>query len=87
MIEKIRTDVGIGSRSGAGAVVGEAREWMAADQSIVVPDGVLTSGGVGTEPGLVSVGAARDTKKVRVSPGSVGLSASGSSVELRLSDS
>ena len=86
-MKDIRTDVGVGAGGSAGAIVGEARELMAVDQPEVLLDGVLARSGVGTEPGLVSVGAARDTKKVRVSPGSVGLSASSSGVELRLSDS
>ena len=59
---------------------------MAADQLVVVPDGVLTSSGVGTEPGVVSVRAARHTIKVRVSPGGVGLSVTGSGGELCLPD-
>ena len=82
----IRTDVGVGARSGTGAVVGEARELMAADQPEVVLDDVLTSGGIGPEPGLVSVRPTRDTKKVRVSTAGVGLSVTGSGVELRLPD-
>ena len=84
--KSIRTDVGVGARSGAGAVVGVARELMAVDQPVVVPDGVLTSGGVGPEPGLVSVRAARDTKKIRICPAGVGLSITGGGVELRLPD-
>ena len=51
----------------------------------MVLDGALARSGVGPEPGLVSVRAARDTKKVRVSPGGVGLSAGGGGVDLRLS--
>jgi len=85
-LKDIRTDIGVGARSGAGAVVGEAREWVASDQPVVVPDGVLASSGVGTEPGLVSARAARDIKKIRVGPAGVGLSVSGGGVELRLSD-
>ena len=37
----------------AGAGVGEVREFMAADQPIVVLDGFLVRSSVGTEPGLV----------------------------------
>ena len=59
---------------------------IAVDQTEVVLDGALARSGVGPEPGLVSVRAARDTKKVGVSPGGVGLSTSSCCVELRLSD-
>ena len=83
-LEYIRTDVGVGARSSAGAVVGEARELMAADQPVVFPYSVPTSGGIGTEPGPVSVRAARDPKKVRVGSGGVTLGVSSGSVELRL---
>lgn len=57
---------------------------MAVDQPEVLLDGVLAGSGVGTEPGLVSVRAARDTLKVRVGTTGVGLGARGSGVELRL---
>ena len=85
-LKHIRTDVGVGARSGTGAVVGEARECMAVDQPVVVLDSALTSGGVGTEPGLVSVRAARDTHKIRVGPTGVGLGAGSGGDELGLSD-
>ena len=62
----MRTDVSPTTRSGAGTVVGEAREVAAADQPEVGLHGALAGIGVGTEPGFVSVRVARDTKKVRV---------------------
>ena len=58
---------------------------MAVDQPEVLLDGTLARSSVGTEPGLVSVRAARDTLEVRVGPTGVGLGARGSGVELRLS--
>ena len=85
-LKGMRTDVGVNIRRGAGAVVGEAREFMAVDQLEVVLDGVLARSGVGPEPGLVSVCAARNTLEVRMGPAGVGLGAGGGGVELRLSD-
>jgi len=85
-LNDIRTDVGVSARSGAGAVVSVARELVARDQPVVLPNSVPTSSGIGTEPCPVPGRAARDTKEVRVSPGGVGLSAGSSGVKLRLSD-
>ena len=82
--EGIRTDVGIGASRGAGAVVGEAREFATVDQLEVVLDGALARRGVSSEPGLVSVRAARDSLNVRVSLAGVGLGASSGGVDLRL---
>ena len=62
----MRTNVGEYVISTAVTAVGEARETMTADQLEVVLDGALARSGVGTEPGLVSGCAARDTRNVRV---------------------
>ena len=56
---------------------------MAVDQPEVVLDDTLARGGVSAEPGLVSVGATRDTLKVRVGPAGVCLGARRGSVDLR----
>jgi len=55
------------------------------DQAEVALDGALASSGVGAEPGLVSVRAARNTSKIRVGPAGVGLGARGGGADLRLS--
>ena len=59
---------------------------MAVDQLEVVLDGVLARSSVGTEPGLVSVRAARDALKVRVGLAGVGLCTISGGVNLQLSD-
>ena len=58
---------------------------MTVDQAEVALDGALASSGVGAEPGLVSVRAARDTSKVRVGLAGVCLSTRGGGADLRLS--
>lgn len=65
-LKDIRTDVGEGAISGAGAVVSEVRELAAADRLEVDPDGAPARNGIGAEPGGVSGTAARDTQNVRV---------------------
>ena len=81
-LKGIRTDVGVGIRRGAGAVIGEARELTAVDQPEVILDDGLASSGVGTKPGPVSGRAARDTLKVSIGPPGVGLSVGSGGVEL-----
>ena len=60
-MREIRADVGVDAGASAGAVVLEAREATAVDQPEVVLGGAFARSGVGTEPGLVSVRAARGT--------------------------
>ena len=80
----IRTDVGEDGRISAGtAVVGEAREIIAANRLEVAFDGALAIIGVGAEPSSVSVRAARDTGKVRISIGSTIRCVSSGCVDLR----
>ena len=80
----IRTDVSVDARSVAGAVVVEIRELTAADQLEVVLDGVLASCNVGTEPGVVSRGAAIDSLNVSVGVVGIGLGVRGGGVEHHL---
>ena len=83
-MKDIRTNEGEDARSGAGAVVGEARKLAAVDQLEVALDGVLARSGVGPEPGGVSDSAHRDTRKVRAGIAGINLGASSGSVDLRL---
>jgi len=82
--ELVGIDVSVDARSGAGAVVVEIRELMAADRLEVVLDGVLASCNVGTEPGIVSRRAVIDTRNVSVGVVGIGLSVSSGGVEYRL---
>ena len=74
----------MGGSRGAGAVVVEIRELMAADQLEVVLDDVLASRNVGTEPGGVSRRAAIDTRNVSVGVVGIGLGVRSGSVKYRL---
>lgn len=80
----ILTDVSVEVSIGAGAVIGEAREVIAADQPKVVLDGVFVIVAVGAEPRSESGGAARDTRSVRIGVGGEALGNGGGIIELRL---
>ena len=70
---KVRTDVGRTIRHGAGTVVGEAREFVAADLPEVGFDNGPANNIIGAEPGPVSVRVARHTLNVRVGFTGIGL--------------
>ena len=85
-MKDIHTDVGELGRVGAGAaVVGEGREFTAANQPEVILDSGLARSDVGTKPGVVSVRAARDTLDVSVGRISVVLGIRSGGVDLCLS--
>ena len=80
----MRTDVGRASRNGAGTVISEARELVAADLPEVVFDSGPASITIGAEPGLVSARVGRHTLNVRVGCVGVGLGTFDSVVEEHL---
>ena len=84
-LKVIRTNVGVRASSGAGAVVGKARELMTADQPEVCLDGVFVISIGDTEPDIISRRAMRVgyTRNVRVGPDGIALGA-GSCVSDRL---
>ena len=84
MKDVVRTDVSVDVSRGAGAVVSEAREFVAVDQPEVLLNDVLASCNVGAEPGGVSRRAGRDTRNVRVGVSDISLGVRSGSSELSL---
>ena len=82
-LKDIRTDEGVDARSGAGAVVGEARKLAAVDQLEAVLDGPLARSGVGAEPGNISDRAPRDIPNVPEGVFGIDLGVGSGIVELR----
>ena len=80
----IRTDVSVDVSGGTGAVVSEAREFVAVDQPEVLLNDVLASYNVGAEPGSVSRRAGRDTRNVSVGVSGISLGVRSGSSELGL---